>query len=172
MIRFGFIGTLVPHKGANWLIEAFSKLDATLVTLTLWGPLEKPGELSTLRDQPNIRYAGQFSIGHTADIYSQIDCLIVPSRWPENQPLVILQAWQTGTPVITGNLGGMAELVTDGQNGLLYRWLDSTDLLNKLRLFIHDQQLRAKLRQGAQTTKVLSPQEHLDRIVPLLTELQ
>lgn len=167
-IRFGFIGSLVPHKGAAWLIDVFSQIKLPNISLTVWGPLVKSDELTPLRGQPNIRYAGPFPIANTADIYSQIDCLIVPSRWPENQPLVILQAWQTGTPVITGNFGGLAEQVQHNKNGLLYRWLDVADFQRQIEHFALDTDLRHRLAAGALNTPVLSPSEHIDRILPIL----
>jgi glycosyltransferase involved in cell wall biosynthesis len=167
-IRFGFIGTLAPHKGTAWLIETFSRMHLPSATLTIWGPLAKPAELAGLEGQSRVRYAGCFPIDQTAVIYDQIDCLIVPSQWPENQPLVILQAWLTGTPVITADLGGLAELVTNHQNGLLYRWLDQADLARQITRFASDSTLRSRLAQGAANTPVPTVEEHIDRILPIL----
>lgn len=167
-IRFGFIGTLTPHKGAAWLIEAFTKPVAPDATLTIWGPLEKPGELSNKKSK-RITYAGSFKPEEVASIYSKIDCLIVPSRWPENQPLVILQAWQTGTPVIAGNLGGMSELVTHNVNGLLFDWTSADSLREQIFRFIDDGSLRQRLSLGAQKTAVPTPSDHVDRLIKLLS---
>ena len=50
----------------------------------------------------------------------------MPSEWYENQPMVILEAFASGTPVIASALGGMPELVADGETGLLYRQATST----------------------------------------------
>lgn len=167
-IRFGFIGSLVPHKGAAWLIETFANVDPAVAELTIWGPLEKPTELAPLRDHPHIRYAGPFPMERTSHIYSQIDCLIVPSRWPENQPLVILQAWQAGIPVIAGSLGGMAEAIKPEHNGLLFNWADQRDLLHQIQRFVEDANLRHRLAIGAAATPVITIEQHVDDILPLL----
>ena len=169
-IRFGFVGNIAPHKGVSWLIDGFNQLNRTDISLTIWGPLTKPTELIRMRGQGTIRYAGPFAMAATATVYNQIDCLIVPSRWPENQPLVILQAWQTGTPVITGNIGGLAELVKHEVNGLLFKFADMNDLIAQINRFASDSALREKLIAGAKDTPVPNEQDHLDRVIRILTD--
>lgn len=168
-IRFGFVGTVAPHKGVSWLIDAFQQLDRPDVSLTIWGPLAKPTELARLDGRPSIRYAGPFRPEETARVYDQIDCLIVPSLWPENQPLVILQAWQTGTPVITGNIGGLAELVHHKKNGLLYHFRDAADFLAQINRFTDNTALRERLIAGASATIVPAEEDHLDQVIRILT---
>jgi hypothetical protein len=46
---------------------------------------------------------------------------IVPSIWPENSPVTIQEAFLCGMSVVASNIGGMAELVDDGRNGLLFK---------------------------------------------------
>lgn len=166
-LRFGFIGTLTPHKGAAWLIESFSSFDRRGTTLTIWGPAEKPEELAAL-PQPGITYAGSFRAEETQSIYDSLDCLIVPSRWPENQPLVILQAFQAGLPVVTANLGGMAELVQHNRNGLTYQWDSPESLRGQLERLIVEPGLYEKLARGAVETRVPTPSEHVEQLLPLL----
>ena len=50
----------------------------------------------------------------------EIDVLVVASLWPENSPLVIHEAWMAGVPVVGAEMGGVADLVSDGRDGLLY----------------------------------------------------
>ena len=75
--------------------------------------------------------------------------MVVPSQWLETGPLVVLEAFAAGTPVIGSNLGGIAELVTDGVDGLLVdpasspaAWADS------LRRVCSDPDLLVSLRAG------------------------
>ena len=51
--------------------------------------------------------------------------MVVPSIWWETGPLVVLEAFQHGRPVICSDIGGMAEKVTDGVNGLHFRTRDA-----------------------------------------------
>lgn len=56
-----------------------------------------------------------------SEVFNHVDCIIVPSIWEENSPLVIHEAQQCGVPVITSDFGGMRELVQDGINGLTFK---------------------------------------------------
>src|SRR5439155_3104007 len=57
----------------------------------------------------------------------EYDVLAVPSQWLETGPMVVLEAFAAGVPVIGSNLGGIAEMVTNGVDGLLIpaHWLDA-----------------------------------------------
>jgi len=57
----------------------------------------------------------------------------VPSIWVENSPLVIHEAQQAGVPVITADVGGMAEYVRHEENGLLFRHRDAGSLAEQMR---------------------------------------
>ena len=54
-------------------------------------------------------------------LMAEVDWVVVPSLWWENSPLVIQEAFLHGRPVICSDIGGMAEKVTDGVNGLHFR---------------------------------------------------
>ena len=76
---------------------------------------------------------------------SSADWIVVPSIWWENSPVVIQEAFRAGKPVIGSNLGGIAEKVQDGVNGLLFRVGDATDLAATLRRS-GDDDVRASMR--------------------------
>jgi len=63
---------------------------------------------------------GAYDNSQIDNVLSQIDVLVVPSIWYENAPLVIQEAFMAGIPVVTSNIGGMAELVRDEDNGFLF----------------------------------------------------
>jgi glycosyltransferase involved in cell wall biosynthesis len=79
--------------------------------------------------------------------------VVVPSVWYENSPNTILEAFAHHTPVIVSALGGMAELVQDGVNGLHFAPRDPSDLAAKLRRLIDDRQLMARLQAGIAPVK-------------------
>ncbi len=58
--------------------------------------------------------------------------VVVPSVWWENSPMVIQEAFMYGRPVICSGIGGMAEKVQDGVDGLHFRVEDARDLAAKL----------------------------------------
>ncbi len=76
----------------------------------------------------NVTFAGRYSYAELASLMSNVDWIVVPSIWWENSPLVIQEAFHFGRPVICSDIGGMAEKVDDGVNGLHFRAGDPTSL--------------------------------------------
>jgi glycosyltransferase involved in cell wall biosynthesis len=74
-----------------------------------------------------------------------IDWVVVPSIWWENSPLVIQEAFMYGRPVICSDIGGMAEKVTDGVNGLHFRAGNPRSLADVMTRAAGDRELWAKL---------------------------
>ena len=68
-----------------------------------------------------------------AKLLGAVDWVITPSIWWENAPLVIQEAFQQRRPVICSDIGGMAEAVTNGHDGLHFRTGDSADLARVMR---------------------------------------
>ena len=139
-LRIGYVGTLVWHKGVHVLIDAVRTLVPHAYELKIFGdPAGNPGYAAELRAQAAglpIRFMGAFAREATADVYAQIDVLVVPSLWLENSPLVIHEAWMTGIPIVGARIGGIADLVEHGVNGLLYTPTSSAELGDALRSLI------------------------------------
>ncbi len=135
--RFGFFGQLLHFKGVTVLLEA----------MKLLGP-EFPGHLwihgANLELQPQefrdrlaqllsatestVTFAGEYEPGAVGDRMATVDWVVVPSIWWENSPLVIEEAFMNGRPVICSDVGGMAEKVSDGVDGLHFRRRDAAHL--------------------------------------------
>lgn len=135
--NFGYIGTHIPSKGINHLIEAFSGLQGN-TRLMIWGRNGTHGSYALRRlaeSSPNpVEFPGEYVNSNLADVvFSKIDCLVVPSIWAENSPLVIHEAQACKIPVITANYGGMAEYVHHDINGLLFSHRDPNDLQLKMQ---------------------------------------
>jgi glycosyltransferase involved in cell wall biosynthesis len=123
-LRFGFVGTLVWHKGVHVLIDAVRRLPADAYQLLLYGDTGTfPDYVADLRRAATglpVHFKGGFDPAAVGGIYGQFDLLVVPSLWLENSPLVIHEAFQAGVPVVGARMGGIADLVQHGMNGLLY----------------------------------------------------
>ena len=68
-----------------------------------------------------VRLHGRYTAAELPSLMADVDWVVVPSIWYENAPLVIQEAFQHGKPVICSDIGGMAEAVTDGVDGLHFR---------------------------------------------------
>ena len=121
--RFGFVGTVAPHKGVHVLVEAFRGLHDPQATLDVHGSLTvQPSYVAELRraaaGDSRIRFHGPFPEGDQARVLQTLDVLVLPSVWWENSPMTVLEALGAGRPVIASRIGGVPEIVPDGA-GLL-----------------------------------------------------
>ncbi len=174
-LRVGFVGTLAPHKGSDILIRAVRKLPPESgAALDIHGNLERfrrfVKELRGLAgDDERINFAGPFQREKVGEVLSGLDVLVVPSRWYENQPGVIFEAFAAGMPVVATNLGGMSEFVKHEENGLLFEPEDAEDLARQLRRLYEEPGLLEKLRDGIGPVKTVK--EDVDELEKLYNTL-
>ena len=123
-LRVGFLGRWDPVKGVHVLVDAFRQLPGTVDAELIVHGL--PGDRSyeqSVRAQAagdrRIQIMAPLDRDEVLPALAGFDLLAVPSMWLETGPLVVLEAFAAGTPVIGSNLGGIAELVTPGVNGVL-----------------------------------------------------
>ncbi len=127
VLIIGFVGRFNPIKGVHLLIEAITRLPRNLpVQLLVYGVYNDVMEeryLSALKrqagDDPRITFPGAVTAENRSTIFGSLDILAVPSQWLETGPLVVLEAFAAGIPVVGSAMGGLAELVTHDVNGLL-----------------------------------------------------
>jgi glycosyltransferase involved in cell wall biosynthesis len=152
-LRVGYVGTLVWHKGIHVLVDAIKQLPAGQVNALIFGDTDTfPEYTADLRAAAHglpVRFMGRFERDRVAEIYSQFDVLVVPSLWLENSPLVIHEAFMTRMPVVGARIGGIADLVQHGENGLLYPPESSAALADALRRLAIDRDCLQALRARA-----------------------
>ena len=154
-VRLGFIGTIAEHKGAHVLLEAVRLLPEDLpVEIFIYGKLEEVPEYTVslkeiAGDDERIHFCGTFPNHEIGFVFSNLDCLVVPSLWYENTPLVIYSAQSTNTPVIATNLGGMAEVIQNEKNGLLFEKGDAAQLAHLIIRICEDRSILATLSANA-----------------------
>jgi glycosyltransferase involved in cell wall biosynthesis len=175
-LRIGFTGQIAPHKGVHLLVEAFRALHTRgrAVELHIYGGLDaRPDYAARLRQlagtDQRIHLHGRFENHRAAEILAGLDVAVVPSVWYENSPLAIMEAHAAGTPVVTAALGGMAELVRDGIDGLHFTPADSTDLARKLQRLLDEPQLLLSLRSGVTMPRAIDDEMH--QVVALYQQL-
>lgn len=150
---FGYIGTHIPAKGVHLLIEAFLTITSD-AALKIWGR-ENGQNTSSLKElveksgkQSRIEWMGEYINTNIADlVFSEVDCIVVPSIWGENSPLVIHEAQACHIPVITANYGGMSEYVQHEVNGLLFDHRNTMDLAEKMNYAVQNQEWMKVLGQ-------------------------
>lgn len=168
-LRLGYLGQIAELKGVHVLLEAARRLAGEKLTVTVFGDLEPFPKyaarlLKLTAGDPRLRLAGAFR-GHAAlaQIFPELDAIVVPSLWYENSPNAILEAFAYKTPVIATRLGGMAELVRHGENGLLFEPGDADDLARQIRLLLSEPLALDRLRSGIPRVRTVA--EEMDELV-------
>jgi len=122
---FLFVGLLEKHKGAPQLIEVFKGIakrkDADLIIVgsgSLDSKIRRQIQESGLKDR--ILLFNWMELDSIYRLLKDSTALIIPSVWPENCPLIALQALSVGTPVIGSKKGGVPEIVEKLNPRLLY----------------------------------------------------
>jgi len=155
--HFGFFGQLNPNKGVSVLLAAMRLLASgdSRIRLALHGAnLELQQRefqqfvTASVDELADVTLHGAYQPEDMAQRMAPIDWVVVPSIWWENSPLVIQEAFFHGRPVICSDIGGMAEKVTDGVNGLHFRAGDAASLASVMRRAASSPTLWNRLRRG------------------------
>lgn len=157
--RFAYFGQLNPFKGIRVLIDAVTRVPADV-----WGDAVLYVYGGNLEQQPEdfqasvkelfriagrrVRFMGSYKSPDLPDLMREVDWMIVPSTWWENSPVVIQEAFFHGRPVITSNIGGMAEKVRDGIDGLHFHNANAESLAEQMSRAIREPALWDRLRGG------------------------
>ncbi len=120
-VRFLFASTIIPTKGPDRLVRTFRKLNAE-AQLTIAGHSPEfpthPGFSTALQadaaKDSRIAWIGPVPASEMGELLARHDVLVLPSRWPENSPLIIREATSAGLRVIASAEGGARELAPDG----------------------------------------------------------
>jgi glycosyltransferase involved in cell wall biosynthesis len=165
--RFAYFGQLNPFKGIDVLLDAVAKVPAAQ-----WGadsgivvfggnqenqpaPFQERFRRLLAQAEGRVRFYGSYRPHELPVLMREVDWVVVPSVWWENSPLVIQEAFAHGRPVICSDIGGMAEKVRDGVDGLHFRAGSAESLADKLAMALATPGLWERLRANA--PKPLTP---------------
>ena len=131
-IVFGFIGGLMPHKGAHVAVEAFRGISPDRARLVLWGnPDADPAYSTRLRERAEgspVELMGRFEEDRKTEVLASLDVLIVPSVGLESFGIVAREAMAAGVPVVVSRRGALEELHIDGCCGASFAAEDPEEL--------------------------------------------
>lgn len=174
-LNFGFVGQITWIKGLHLLIKAFQMSSLSdHANLLVFGSMEQDSDYQEVirrsinGNSDSIFLRGGFPHEDLGKVLAEIDILIVPSIWHENNPRVVQEAFASGTPVITSAVGGMAEFVEHEVNGLLFKRDDNTDLAWQLKRIIDEPNLLDQLRNGIGPVKTI--ENEVEELISLYKE--
>ena len=168
--RFGFFGHINRFKGATVALAASARLSRAGVAhaLTLHGGTAFQAEATIERFHKELSaasaatYTGPYGRGDLARLMAAVDWVIVPSIWWENAPLVIQEAAQHRRPVICSDVGGMAEAVTQGHDGLHFSVGDPASLAEAMQRAIEQPGLWQQMAEAVAPPRTIqhSAEDH------------
>jgi glycosyltransferase involved in cell wall biosynthesis len=167
-VRVGFLGRWDPVKGIHILVDAFKRLPAKLPIALDIRAAGGEGEKAAYRRDVQASAAGDRRIhflsttphAEVGAFLAGLDILAVPSQWLETGPLVVLEAFAAGTPVIGSDLGGIKELVSHERDGLLVAHGNVSDWTAALLRLATDRALLGRLSQGIGSVRTMSDVAH------------
>jgi glycosyltransferase involved in cell wall biosynthesis len=155
-VRLAHLGRLDAAKGTGLLIAALRALPDAQITLDVFGITQNEADrhqLDRLRqaagDDGRIRFLPPIPHTEISARLAAFDAIVVPSQLLETGPLVVLEAFAAGVPVIGSALGGISEKIRHGVDGLLVGPHDSVEAWREqLGRCAADPSLLSRLRAG------------------------
>jgi glycosyltransferase involved in cell wall biosynthesis len=140
-----FAGRLTVQKDLGVALQALRELDGVRLLIAGDGPERASLEASA---GERVVFLGALPRAEVLGLLRAADAAILTSAW-ENFPHGVVEALAVGTPVIATRTGGVAEVVTDGENGLLVEPGDAPAFAAAVRRYLDDPELQARLRAAA-----------------------
>jgi len=110
-LRFGYVGSIAPHKGVHIAVEAMRGIEPSDATLHLWGDAAAyPDYVASMPHGANVVFEGRFEEGDKPRVYASMDVLLVPSIGLESFGLAPREAMASGVPVIATSGGALSEM--------------------------------------------------------------
>lgn len=163
-----FAGRMEDYKGIWVLAEAARLLPSCKFVLCGDG-----SELEALRARAaaeglaNVTFAGMVDRAGLHDVMKNALCLVAPSTWPETFGLTLVEAMAKGVPVVASDIGGMTEIVRDGETGFLVEPADAAALADRIARLWDDPRRARQMGQEARREARRSYSE--DRLYTCLT---
>jgi glycosyltransferase involved in cell wall biosynthesis len=134
-----YFGRLSSEKGLRTLIQAVGQIPDSRLKIVGDGPQRQ--ELESLAERMacgRVEFAGYQVMEELLITLKGAKMVILPSEWYENCPYTILEAFALGKPVIASDIGGIPELIEDGEDGLLFEPGNAEGLADRIRFLLQD----------------------------------
>jgi glycosyltransferase involved in cell wall biosynthesis len=167
-----FAGRITRQKALEVALDALDRVEGVSLVVAGDGP-----DLATVRGRASargldgrVRFMGPLDRDGVVALFRAADASLLSSSW-ENSPHTVVEALAVGTPVIATSVGGVPELVRDGENGLLVPPGDAEALAQAIRRLVADPGLRERLaKAAAPSVEHLQPDVQYERLGTILLQ--
>jgi glycosyltransferase involved in cell wall biosynthesis len=164
-LKLLFIGRIDVFKGVEWLLRVFSDAPVPGVQLHIAGSGPQAARLRDKYQSPQVIFHGFVEGAQKHDLFRACDALIIPSMWYDNSPIVIYEAFSHGMPVLGSRIGGIPELVRDGETGNLFEPGDDQELIRAIRILASNRhQLGSMSQRCLQVAENLNISNHTEAL--------
>lgn len=160
-----YFGRYSQEKGIKTLIQAAKELPQIQFVFAGNGPLEE--EIARV---PNIENVGFQSGDALETLIREARFTVYPSEWYENCPFSVMESQMYATPVIASNIGGIPELVRDGESGDLFENGNLKELKGKISALWNDSKRRDAYTLNCETVSFASVAEYCDDLMKIYCE--
>jgi len=170
-----FSGRLAAEKGVETLVRAMAKLPEIPLKIVGTGMLDANiRQLVRELNADNIEFTGFKSGQVVRRLIQGARFMCAPSQWYENAPMTILEAFACGKPVVATRIGGIPEMVREGETGLLVEPGDVEGLRDAISLLWNDtdalvRKMGANARQLTETE--YTPAIHYDKLMGIYQQV-
>jgi glycosyltransferase involved in cell wall biosynthesis len=166
-IHLLFVGSLEYGKGIADLLSILNLLNKQKINFicTIIGKGTLYSHIQKNLNSNNVELIGYVPNEIIIKYYRDADILLLPSTIEENCPLSIIEALSQGTPVITTNIGGQAELIKNGYNGYLYTSGNYLEAVEHIKSLYYDRlKLQLLSNNSVQSAHKYSLENHIKQI--------
>ncbi len=158
-------GHLSRDKGTLTLLEAAKRMPETQFVFAGYG-----SAVEQIEKVENAKYVGFKTGDDLTDLISGALCSVYPSQWYENCPFSVIESQMYGTPVICSNMGGIPELVKDGQTGLLFEAGNTDDLEKQLNYLLKTEGVLKEFTANCRSVNFETPKSYYDKLEKIYGE--
>lgn len=166
-LKFGFIGGVMPHKGAHLIVQAAQLVPKGKAEFHIYGFVSDYYEkiLKSLDRNEMITMHGEYQSSALPEIASSLDAMILPSLWEDCAPFVITESLAMNLPVICTKIGGFPDFITDKVNGRLFAYNSSTELAQIINEMIQNPSIIDFYRSNIHIN--INFEQHINQIIDI-----
>lgn len=158
-----YVGRLSVEKGIATLLQAAAKFPHEL-RIAGDGPLAERLKKEYAR-HPHIKFLGRLDAQGVSELLAHAKFSVIPSEWYENNPLSVIESLCSGTPVVGAEIGGIPELITAGESGIIFPSGDIDQLWSSIETAWDNTWDSTSIK--ARALKRFSPEKHLEQLLAI-----